>query len=259
MKHLLTILSVVSLLAGQIRIGVTGGVSASSVWGEKGDAVRIYAHDRYGYSAVDSTEPSMLTKPVWGISVEAEVASRSSIITGASLVQRGIRNEWDLGSVHPVFMMSDWIKQTWLEIPVLYNFNLYRFRHFSIDVQGGVWGSIRLNSEEYVSEMEDGSLKEIVLPEDERFFTDLSSFDLGIQVGVPLAFSVGERLEFSLTPSFSLGFIPQVSYDDFYAQVNPDPNDIYSFDTLYLSGGEKQFYDFRVVGGVSFLIGDSKR
>ncbi len=262
MKQLFVICMLVSLLSAQVRIGVHGGISASSLAGKKGSALTDYADNSYGYQIISGgRSAAMLTKLTWGVSLELPLSSTASIITGGNFIKRGCNFEENLRydqQYNSPYLHYEWLKQTWIEIPLLYNHQLYQFRRFSIDIQGGFWGAFRLDSEEYQVEIKAGEKHtEVPVDEKDRFFSTESTFDMGIQAALPLAFTTDRSVQFSLIPSVSIGFIPQVEYSGGVYQVTPDPENLDVIDTLTLEGGEEnQLYDFRVVGSISFPIGD---
>lgn len=261
MKTFVFLFSTVFLLTAQVRLHCQGGVSASSIWGNTGSAAKTFVDDSYGYHVLKNFSPSLLTKPTWGISTEVPIKGKSSAIFGIVLVQKGLSWEYNNSSDASNFYQFNWFKQVWLEIPFLYNYNIYQYKRFALDVQGGVWGAVRLHSEEYSSLKQNGSLKmavvskESVISKENAFFTPLSSFDMGVQIGCPLSFRFGKRMEFSLTPSYSLGFVPQISYNDERPIILPDQMDAVVMDTVYLTGGKNQYHDFRILGGISIPLG----
>ncbi len=261
MKSRLLIVMMLSILSAEVRVGFSGGAVSSTIWGKKGTALTTSVHNYFGYDTTGDIETTLSTNLTLGLTVEFEISLKNAIITGINYVKKGL-------TIIPIYQQSDSqieyltlekLKQKWLEIPILFNHNLFVFRHFAVDIQGGVWGAFLLNSTEYNGVIEDSRYKLTPLEDDERMFTDYSRFDFGFQTGVPLSFTLTNGIEFSVIPSFSLGIIPQIEYQDetIYIYGN-NSTSIGERDTLTLTGGENQFYDFRVVGEISFPLGKSE-
>lgn len=254
-KETLTLLLLVVMAAGKIKIGLSGGITTSSLWGEKGSLLTKGCYNIYGYDSVLDIEKVVLTKPFVGLTLEIPLTPKSSLVTELNLLKKGFEEEKNVGGGYGSFIHFEEFTQRWLELPVLFRYRLYQFRRFNISAEAGAWFAWLLSSEEYKLAYDDWRLTEVPKEDSEKIYSSPSNIDTGFRIGFPLSFDVGSKIQLYVNPAFSLGLISQIAYEPLSHIIHPDPENTDVIDTVYLTGGENKFYDFRIQGGVSFALG----